>query len=137
LFAGADAVPSTLFLWHLAEEVEHKSVAFDVYRAVGGSRWTYAFAMVVSMLLRAWFSVVGTVTMLFANRRLFSPLAHLRLMRWSLSFLFDLLPAMVVSALPGHHPSNFADPPFLTSWLRQFDPDTGTMPEWSLGFLAD
>lgn len=108
LFAGADAVPSTLFLWHLAEEVEHKLVAFDVYRAVGGSRRTYALAMVVSMLLFAWFSVVGTVTMLFANRRLFSPLAHVRLVRW----------------------------PFLTSWLRQFDPVTGTMPEWSLGFLA-
>jgi predicted metal-dependent hydrolase len=29
-FAGADPVPATLFLWHLAEEVEHKSAAFDV-----------------------------------------------------------------------------------------------------------
>ena len=33
LFAGAEPVPTTLFLWHLAEEVEHKSAAFDVYEA--------------------------------------------------------------------------------------------------------
>lgn len=31
LFTGSDDVAATLFLWHLAEEVEHKSAAFDVY----------------------------------------------------------------------------------------------------------
>ena len=44
LFTGADPVPTTLFLWHLAEEVEHKSAAFDVYEAIDGSRLRYAFA---------------------------------------------------------------------------------------------
>ena len=38
LFAGADVQPSALFLWHLAEEVEHKAVAHDVYEATGGGR---------------------------------------------------------------------------------------------------
>ncbi len=33
---GHDEVRS-LFLWHALEESEHKAVAFDVYRAVGGS----------------------------------------------------------------------------------------------------
>ncbi len=28
----------TLWLWHSAEEVEHKAVAFDLYQALGGSR---------------------------------------------------------------------------------------------------
>jgi predicted metal-dependent hydrolase len=36
-----------LFLWHALEESEHKAVAFDVYRAVGGSErlrvWTMKF----------------------------------------------------------------------------------------------
>lgn len=41
----------TLWRWHAAEETEHRAVAFDLYRAVGGShlwrvRW-YVYAMLV------------------------------------------------------------------------------------------
>ena len=41
LFDGAEPVPTSLFLWHLAEEVEHKSAAFDVWKAVDGTRRRY------------------------------------------------------------------------------------------------
>ena len=43
---------------------------------------------------------------------------------------FVLSPVMVVSALPGHHPRQFTDPPYLPAWLRQYDPATGTIPIW-------
>jgi uncharacterized protein len=43
---GTDAVRD-LFVWHALEESEHKAVAFDVYKAVGGSErlrvWTMNF----------------------------------------------------------------------------------------------
>ena len=52
---GADAVRD-LFVWHALEESEHKAVAFDVYRAVGGGErlrvWTmnfFRFGFVVGM----------------------------------------------------------------------------------------
>ena len=35
--AGADDVVLDILRWHAAEEVEHRSVAFDVYRHLGGS----------------------------------------------------------------------------------------------------
>jgi hypothetical protein len=38
---------------------------------------------------------------------------------------------MVVSCLPGHHPSHFSDPYFLPAWLGQYDAETGTMPVWA------
>jgi len=42
--AGYPAVRE-LFLWHALEEAEHKAVAFDVYRAVGGSERTRVWTM--------------------------------------------------------------------------------------------
>ncbi|MDL2357166.1 MAG: metal-dependent hydrolase [Pseudomonadota bacterium] len=37
LLAGAEPDMRTLWSWHAAEETEHKGVAFDVYRAAGGT----------------------------------------------------------------------------------------------------
>jgi predicted metal-dependent hydrolase len=128
LFDDADPVPATLFLGHLAEEVEHKEVAFDVWAAIDGSRWRYARAALLSLTLLALFSVAGTLVMLRDTGRLFSPLAWWRLARWAVSAGFVLFPTLLVSALPGHHPRQLADPVFLPAWLGQYDPATGTMP---------
>jgi len=55
-----------VFLWHALEESEHKAVAFDVYRAVGGSErmrvWTMnviCFGFVVGMTLQGLASVLS------------------------------------------------------------------------------
>ncbi|MCU1499854.1 MAG: hypothetical protein JWM47_3807 [Acidimicrobiales bacterium] len=132
LLRDAEPTAATLFLWHLAEEVEHKEVAFDVYQASGGGRLRYAWAMAVAGLLLAVASLAGAWTILAAERRLFSPVAHVRLLTWSLSFLFTALPVMAVSALPGHHPRDLTDPVGLEHWLDHLDAATGTVPEWAL-----
>ena len=43
--APGDAGVRDLLLWHALEESEHKAVAFDVYRAVGGSERTRIITM--------------------------------------------------------------------------------------------
>ena len=55
-----------LFLWHALEESEHKAVAFDVYRAVGGSERTRVWTMkglrigfVVGMTVQVVASLLG------------------------------------------------------------------------------
>lgn len=130
LFDGADTEASTLYLWHLAEEVEHKSAAFDVFEAIDGSRLRYAWAMLVSFLILVWFTTLTTIVMVFGERRGFSPVAWCRLVVWAFSLAFALLPLMASSTLPSHHPSSFADPVYLPTWLKQYDPETGTMPLW-------
>jgi uncharacterized protein len=54
---GHDEVRN-LFLWHALEESEHKAVAFDVYRAIGG---TERMRVVTMKLLRVTFVVGMTV----------------------------------------------------------------------------
>jgi uncharacterized protein len=62
---GHDEVRN-LFLWHALEESEHKAVAFDVYRAVGGTErmrvWTMnvlRLAFVIGMALQVVVSLLG------------------------------------------------------------------------------
>ena len=62
---GHDAVRD-VFLWHALEESEHKAVAFDVYRAVGGTErmrvWTMNFVtamFLVSMTVQIAVSLLG------------------------------------------------------------------------------
>ncbi len=132
LLRDADPTAATLFLWHLAEEVEHKDVAFDVYQASGGGRFRYAWAMSIAGVFLALASLASAWTMLAAEKRLFSPTAHLRLVGWCLSFIFVAVPIMVVSALPGHHPNDLVNPSGFDHWLENLDPATSTVPEWAL-----
>lgn len=72
--AGADPVLLDLLRWHGAEEVEHRSVAFDVYRHLGGgylSRY-YLAAIAMPAIYGLW--VHGAAHLLkqdprFAERR--------------------------------------------------------------------
>lgn len=121
LFAGADPAVAELFLWHLAEEVEHKSVAYDVFAACDGSRRHYVGAMVCSLLLVLGFVVAGTTVLLAAERRLWHPVAWVRLSLWALTFAFELLPILVVSTLPGFHPDQWTDPLWYDVKLRELD----------------
>ena len=129
---GADPSAATMFLWHLAEEVEHKSVAFNTYMATGGGRLRYGCAVVVAALVLAWGALLGSLTMMRSTGRLWKPMSHLKLARWSLSFVFAAMPTMVVSALPGHHPDQLANPAGLDNWLSNFDENTSSVPPWAL-----
>ncbi len=101
-----------------------------MYEAVDGSRLRYAWAMVVGTTLLGLYVWLAALVMLRDDGRFWRPMTHLRLARWAVSAAFELFPAMLVSALPGHHPSDFTDPLYLTTLLRQYDPVTETMPLW-------
>jgi predicted metal-dependent hydrolase len=71
-----------LFLWHALEESEHKAVAFDVYKAVGGSErlrtWTMNF---ISIGFVATIVIATAISMLCDPVVRRSPLRTLRSLR--------------------------------------------------------
>lgn len=50
VLAGAEPRLRDLWLWHASEELEHRSAAFDLYRALGGNeRWRRRLFFIVSV----------------------------------------------------------------------------------------
>lgn len=133
LMDRADPVAATLFCWHLAEEIEHKSSTYDVFEATDGSRLRYAWAAIIGFLTILTFTFVGALVQLRGEKRLRYPACWFRLLTLGVSMAFEVIPTLVVSSLPGHHPDDFTDPIFLPTWLSQYDPVTGTMPLWRSG----
>ncbi len=120
--ALADVEPRlvTLWLWHSAEETEHRSTAFDVYRALGGNH--------------AWrVKVFKVVTWLFLSDMARQTVRNLwhdgSLWRWSTwrsawalllsehGMLRGNFPAWKAYLRPGFHPRQ-QDDALATAWLQ-------------------
>ena len=110
-----------LWNWHAAEEMEHKAVAFDVYRAVGGNdRMRRRVMRSATFFLMIDFTV-GAVHMLRRDRKLWSP----RLWYEGFSFLFGragiyrrVWPAYRQWYQDGFHPWQRDTRPLLTQWQQ-------------------
>jgi hypothetical protein len=69
---GHDAVKH-LFLWHALEEAEHKAVAFDVYRAVGGGERLRILTMKLVRYLFLFGTTLNVVVSLLRDRATYRP----------------------------------------------------------------
>lgn len=63
-FGLIDPAMRELLLWHAAEELEHKSVAFDVLQAVNPSYRLRVAGMAMSTLMLSGFWIAATLTLL-------------------------------------------------------------------------
>jgi len=63
VFEDVDPVMRDLFLWHAAEEIEHKCVAFDLLQAVRPGYWYRVLGLVSSMfgLFTEWAWITGAL----------------------------------------------------------------------------
>ena len=63
----------SMFMWHALEESEHKAVAFDVYKAVGGSHWLRALTMNITTLLFVGGGVLVVLWSMMHDRAFYNP----------------------------------------------------------------
>lgn len=115
---GADAAVADMFIWHLAEEVEHKSVGHDLWAAACGRRGRYVANASLALLVVALSVTAGTLAQLGSTHRLWNPLAWVRLAWWAISAGMEVLPTLAMSCLASHHPSDLVDPSWYARWLE-------------------
>ena len=114
-----------LWQWHAAEELEHKSVAFDVYRAVGGSEKMRRRAMRQATFFLMTDVLIGVAHMLRKDGRLW----NLRLWAEGWKFLFSrqggilrrVWPAYKEYYREGFHPWHRDTRPLLEYWQANED----------------
>lgn len=130
-FSGADEQSATLFLWHLAEEIEHKGIAHDVLLSHPTARSKYKFALPVAFVVLIGFTAVGGLSLFATSRYVLNPIRWARLVGWGVSFAFVVMPVAFSSLAKDFHPRSLVDPPWMQMWLSEFDPETNTMPLWT------
>lgn len=120
LFEGADPTVTSLILWHMVEETEHKTVAFDVYQAVCGRYWLRALGLVQGSFHVGFLARRGYRAMLKRDGRWWQPRSRLKLWWMVLRFFAKVAPAMLRALKPGHHPTDQSDPPWVDAWRAAY-----------------
>jgi predicted metal-dependent hydrolase len=114
-----DSAMQSLWQWHAAEEMEHKSVAFDVFKAVGGTERLRKRAMRQATFFLMLDVMMGLVHMLRKDKQLWS--ARLWSEGWQFLFfkggiLRRVWPAYKEYYRDGFHPWDRDTRPLLRQW---------------------
>ncbi len=120
LFKNADPSVSSLILWHMVEETEHKNVAYDLYQDLYGNYWPRTWGLIYGSLHVAWASRKGYKRMLKRDGLWNSFGSRLRLWKMVSRFLIKASPAMLRSLVPGYHPSKVKDPNWVSRWTHAY-----------------
>ena len=129
--AGHESV-KMLWVWHALEEAEHKAVAFDVYRAVGGTYGMRVGLMLVTSAI--FFAEQFNVHTKFlrAEGELWNLRGWARAMGyfWLRPGLFRrLAPAYLDYFRPGFHPEDRNTQPLIDEWRETLFGEAGELRE--------
>lgn len=120
-----------LLLWHALEESEHKAVAFDVFRAVGGTEARRRFSM---RMTTAWFvGVTGLYTLISmasdpeCRRRPKESLRSLRRLPQAPLFKKSVRRRLADYLRDGFHPDDHESDHLLEEWRTTLFGDDGTL----------
>lgn len=131
LFGGADPAVTSFVLWHMVEETEHKTVAFDLYQALYDDYWARVWGIVCGSLHVMKYSRKAYILMLKKDGRWHDWRSRLRTTRMGAAFLIKVGRFLVASMKPGHHPDRVTDP----AWVKQWTDAYAGLPEAQIPLL--
>jgi predicted metal-dependent hydrolase len=120
---GAHPVMAALWRWHAAEEGEHAPVAFDVFRAVGGTYSERVRAMALATLIFWSLLIDQQLRMMRVDGSLWSPSEWRSLMRFFFrepGWLRKLARPYLAYYRPGFHPAQSDRSALLGRWREDF-----------------
>lgn len=124
-----DSDVRAMLLWHAFEECEHKAVAFDVYRAAGGTESMRVRAMRIATLIFVTELVLQTIRSLAHDPASYHPLRLLRSvnkLRKSPIFTRDALRKYRSYNRPGFHPDDWDTTDVLALWSKELFDTAGS-----------
>lgn len=123
-FESAHPVMGALWRWHAAEENEHASVAFDVYREVDGRYRLRVTVMAVATLI-FWAKVVEQqLRMMKADGTLSSRKEWSALLRFLFKkpgWLFKMVRPYLAYYKPSFHPTELDSSVLVARWQKEFE----------------
>lgn len=120
LLDGSDV--RSILLWHAFEEAEHKAVAFDVYRAVGGAERRRVRAMRMATVIFVIEMIIQTGLSLAGDRSAYNPVRLIRsLNRFRKTPIFsrDAFRRYASYTHRGFHPDEWDSTETLERWSRE------------------
>mgnify|MGYP000228617966 CR=1 FL=1 len=108
-----------LWIWHAVEEIEHKDVAFDVFKHVYGTSFAQRAAVMVLasiglFVVHTWMTI--RLCSKFSN---LEALATLRTLYGRRGFITGIIPEMVKYFNPSFHPSKIDHVSLLKEWQER------------------
>lgn len=114
-----------LFLWHAIEEVEHNTVAYDLYQQLDGSYVRRISAYVLSTVLLITFIFISQIHLAINDPRSLAPKSLLGGMKWMFGFgkgggyIRRMTPEFFQYFKPSFHPGTDEKEQMLKSWASE------------------
>jgi len=111
-----------VWLWHAAEESEHKAVALDTYRAVGGGYWRRIIMYILVSIEFYAYSTIQVSMMLHKDGQLFKAKtwsSGLRFWFGREGVFWHTLPHWLAYFKPGFHPWQHNNRDLLSRWQNE------------------
>ena len=120
-FGEADRSVSSLFLWHLIEEIEHKNLAFDVYQHLYGGHWYRAYGILCALIHMMGLIRRSYIVLLKADGLWGKWKTRWAIKKIAFRLFVSFLPRTIRYALPRHHPSDVVNPAWMQEWVALYD----------------
>ena len=117
-----DTEVRSLLLWHALEESEHKAVAFDVYRAIGGPEWLRIWVMRSVSTIFVAEIIWHTFLSMLRDRSTYNPVTLFRslaALRHSPFLQRDVLHRLRTYNKKGFHPDDWDATELIEHWRTE------------------